>query len=391
MLAPIVTPNEPTEENWPRVVSRTQLVDLPVWTGTFSSECKDHRYYEVVEGTLHPEVEHCYFVARNEQGSAIVIQPYFFVDVDLVEGVNARVKALAKWARKRWPRFLRVRTLMVGCLAGEGHLAGDPRCQAMIVQQLLQHLPSEARKNEASLIVWKEFPARYRNVMRCLIDAGYSKLPSLPMTTLVIDYRNFNEYMTKALSRITRKSLRRTFRKTERAGSIKLSIVSDASPFVSELYPLYEQVYERSGHHFERLTPEYVCMLGRAMPDKVKFFIWRKDGHAVAFCMTNGDAIYDEYLGLDYSVALKLHLYHYTFRDIVSWAIAAGYKRYRSTALSYDPKLHLRSELDPLDLYVRHHSPYLNTLLRLILPWLEPARYDKILKRFANYRELWGE
>jgi predicted N-acyltransferase len=55
------------------------------------------------------------------------------------------------------------------------------------------------------------------------------------------------------------------------------------------------------------------------MPDKVRFFVWRRNGKAVAFgeCLVHGDTMFAEYLGLDYSVALKLHLYHYVFRDLV--------------------------------------------------------------------------
>jgi hypothetical protein len=106
--------------------------------------------------------------------------------------------------------------------------------------------------------------------------------------------------------------------------------------------------------------------------------------------MIEGDAIYAEYIGLDYSVALDLHLYHYAVRDMVSWAILQGYKWLRSSGLNYDPKLHLRHVLDPTDLYVRHTSPIINAILTRILPWLEPTRYDPVLKKFPNYRELWG-
>ena len=44
------------------------------------------------------------------------------------------------------------------------------------------------------------------------------------------------------------------------------------------------------------------------MPDKVRFFLWRQSGRVVAFtlCMIEGDAIYAEYIGLDYFVALDL-------------------------------------------------------------------------------------
>ena len=112
----------------------------------------------------------------------------------------------------------------------------------------------------------------------------------------------------------------------------------------------------------------------------------RRGGKAVAFgeCMVHGDTMFAEYLGLDYSVALKLHLYHYVFRDLVS------YKWFQSSGLNYDPKLHLRHRLKPIDLYVKHTSIIINMIMRMALPWLEPTRYDKTLKKFPNYSELWG-
>ena len=128
------------------------------------------------------------------------------------------------------------------------------------------------------------------------------------------------------------------------------------------------------------------------MGDRVRFFVWRQSGRIVAFatCIVHCEAIYAEYIGLDYEVALDLHLYHYVFRDMVSWAMANGYKSFRSSGLNYDPKLHLRHSLDPLDLYVRHTSVPINTLLKHILPAIEPTRYDGTLAKFRNYWELWG-
>ena len=101
--------------------------------------------------------------------------------------------------------------------------------------------------------------------------------------------------------------------------------------------------------------------------------------------------IYDDYLGLDYRVALDLHLYFYTFRDILSWALAQGLTRYRSSPLNYQPKLHLGCALFPLDLYVRHTNPILNKIFRPLLKLLEPTRHDPVLQRFRNAHELHGD
>jgi hypothetical protein len=106
--------------------------------------------------------------------------------------------------------------------------------------------------------------------------------------------------------------------------------------------------------------------------------------------MIEGDSVFAEYIGLDYAVALRLHLYHYAVRDMTAWAMVQGYKWLRSSGLNYDPKLHLRHELDPIDLYVRHTSWLANLALKRILPLIEPTRYDPVLRKFANYQELRG-
>ena len=128
------------------------------------------------------------------------------------------------------------------------------------------------------------------------------------------------------------------------------------------------------------------------MGDKVRFFLWRQGEKIIGFaaCMLHGNAIYAEFIGLDYTVALDLHIYHYAVRDMIRWSIANGYKWFHSSGLNYDPKLHLRHSLEPVDLYVLHTSRAINALTKHILPLIEPTRYDKTLKNFSNYHDLWA-
>jgi len=374
------------------IAKRHDLGKIPRWREAFADERKDHRYYELVEDTLHPEFEYRYFVFRDAKGDVRAIEPFFVLHQDLLVGASARFGSFIKALRRVWPSFMRLRTLMIGCVAGEGHLDGGEARGRLLAEQMASLLPAHARALDAPLIVLKEFPSKYRDVLDCLLDHNFSRIPSMPMTRLSIDYANFEEYVDQALSSRTRKDLRKKLRVAERAPGLTMSVVDDVTPIINEVYPLYLQVYERSDLRFEKLTEEYFCELGRRMRDKVRFFIWRQNGRIVAFayCMTHDDSIYAEYIGLDYGVALELHLYHYMFRDVVSWAIAHGYKWFRSSGLNYDPKLHLRQELDPIDLYVRHISPVANAVIKCVLPWLEPTRYEKTLPKFSNYHELWA-
>jgi len=211
----------------------------------------------------------------------------------------------------------------------------------------------------------------------------------MPMTRLALRYRDWDEYF-RTLSKATRKDLRRKFRKAERARKIEIEVTSDIAPYVDEIYPLYLQVHERSSLKFETLTKDYFRAIGQRMPERARFFIWRQSGKIVAFsfCLVCGDTIYDECIGLDYNVALDLHLYFYTLRDIISWSIQQGLKYYYSNPLNYEPKLHLRCELAPLDLYVMHTSALLNPIFRRIIKYLGPTRHDPFLRKFPNAHEL---
>ena len=374
------------------VASRQQLEQVPAWSRAFARHRKDRRYYEIVEDTIRQGFDYRYFVLEDKTGCVRGVQPFFILRQDLLQGSGPKLSGAANRIRRLFPRFLTMRTLMVGCAAGEGHLDHDGEHQSWIATQLHEALAPYARQVKAPMVVLKEFPSAYRQALAPFSSNGYTRVPSLPGIKLHLPYRNFEEYMAKALSKATRKDLRRKFRDTEDK-QITMEVMHDVTPVIDEVYPLYLQVFERSELRFEKLTKEYLCRLGREMPDKMRFFVWRQAGKAIAFsvCMVIGDEIHDEYVGLDYSVALDLHLYFMTFRDVLEWAMQNGYQWYYSTSMGYDPKLRLKCELHPYDLYVTHTTPPVNFILRRVLPLLEPTRSDQTLQKFPNYAEVWGE
>jgi predicted N-acyltransferase len=374
------------------VANRSGLASVPAWQSAFQSKRKDMRYYELVEDTVCPEFTYRYFLIQDESGRTRAVQPFFLLDQDLLAGLGPRWLAMAAKVRRFWPRFLKLHALMVGCAAGEAHLqSGSAAAQRRDAEILAANAVRIARQERASLLVLKEFPAEYRNALSCFLDRGFTRIPSMPMTRLNIAYDSFDDYVAKALNGRTRGRLRKKFSEAEQFGPIDLQIVTDASAVVDEIYPLYVQVYEKSSLHFEKLTKPFFREIGRRMPDKARFFLWRLNGKIVAFslCLLEGHTIYPEYLGLDYTVAIRLHLYFYATRDVIDWAIENGFTSLVSSGLGYAPKLQMRHVLEPLDLYVRHTSPFANAILKRLLPWLEPTHRDASLKQFSNYSQLW--
>ncbi len=373
-----------------KVLALAELRNCGAWKRALQNKCKDHRYYEIVQETLQCGFEHHYLLIEDHAGQVRAIQPVFFVRQNLVEGVRGKVRSIVGTIRKMFPRFLTMRVLMVGCGAGAGDLGvWDKDDEPFVAKALQSSLQTYARQNKASLVVFKDFPAIYRSALEVLYSSGYARIPSMPMTRLSLRYKNWDEYFG-TLSKATRKDLRRKFRKAERAPNIEMEVVTDVTPFIDEIYPLYLAVHERSALKFETLTKEYFRAIGQQMPERARFFIWRQNDKIVSFsfCLVCGDAIYDECIGLDYEVALDLHLYFYTLRDIISWALQQRLKYYYSNPLNYEPKLHLDCELVCLDLCVIHTNPLLNPIFCRLIKYLGPTRHDPILRKFPNAHEL---
>jgi hypothetical protein len=382
-----------TPRGWAAVADGIPPEDYETWVRCFEDKALDHRYYEIVCESLKDQFRHYYLLLKDGDGRTRAIQPFLVVSQDLMTGTPAVVRKPVEWVRKYIPGFLKLRMLMVGCSAGEGDLARDTESKGVkwTVEALRHSLRPIARKLRAMLIVFKDFPKVYRIELDALRSSGFTRVPSMPATRLDLDFEDFEGYLAKRVSHSMRKNLRRKFKKSEIGLPIEWKVVTDISPFVDEIYPLYLQTLARSQFRFEELSKIYFCELARRMPDRARFFIWRQNGRIIAFAsvLIHDGVLRDNYIGLDYSVALDYHLYFVTWRDTIIWALKNGIHTYHSAPLNYDPKYHFRMDLEPLDLYTLAAHMWLNPIFRLILPFLEPTRYDSTIQKFANAGELW--
>src|SRR5712671_6671017 len=177
------------------VVSPDELRQYEDWSHAFHDCCKDHRFYEIIEKTLANDFDYQYLILRDLPGKMRGIQPFFFVQQNLVEGIPGGPRRLVDSIRKKFPRFLTMRVLMVGCAAGEGHLgACSPEDEAWVAEALHASLHTIARRHKASLVVLKDFPAKYRATLGRFSSNGYTRVPSMPFTRLALHYADFEEY-----------------------------------------------------------------------------------------------------------------------------------------------------------------------------------------------------
>ena len=364
-----------------RVLMLEEARKLALWAQAFAGEAKDHSYYEIVDHSLGGQFEFRYLVLEGADGEARGVQPFFFAEQDITATAPSTVRRGVEYLRRIFPGFLRLKMLMAGCAAGEGRL-GAPTAEAKrdLVAAAAEAFPELARKHGARLIVWKDFGPADREPLR-LVKA--MRMASMPATSLELKFTSFEEFMAQHLGHATRKDLRRKFKAT-RDRPLELQVTECVHEVVEEVHDLYCQVLARSPLQFERLPKAFFLDLGERLPESARVFLWRHEGRLVAcsICLEHDGVLYDEYLGLDYRVALDWHLYFVTLRDVLGWAMERGLKSYRSTPLNYAPKRQLGFVLEPLDVYVTAPALLVRVLLSIFRRWIEPTRAEPVLRDF---------
>jgi len=365
------------------VFEHARDVPMEFWARGFSNTPKDFQYYELIEQTMGSAFEYRYLAVFDRTNRPVALQPLVLTTQDLaVSASEAIVRFVAK-LRTVWPRLWRSRMALAGCLVGEGE-TGAIEPVEVAIPLVAESLEKYARSQGIFLVGFKDFPTKMRSAFSCLSRWGYARIAGFPPLTLELNFASFDEYMAMQLSRATRKNLRRKFRAADDASPpLALEVWTDAEQIIDEIYPLYLAVAQTSAIRFEVFTREYFLEAGRCAPGKFRYFIWRQGGRAVAFsfCAIWNGTLYDNDIGLDYTVAYELNLYYVTFRDLLNWALANGLRRYASAPFNYDPKLRLRLQLQPVDVYVKHISPWLNPLIKVLALLFEPARTDPVLRR----------
>src|SRR4029077_6953138 len=163
-----------------RVVPLPELQNCDAWQRALHRKCKDYRYYEIVEETLECGFEHHYLMLEDVSGNVRAIQPVFFVRQNLVEGVPGKIRSIVDGILKVFPRFLTMRVLMVGCGAGTGDLGTcEEKDEPWVAKALLATTRTYARPNKPSLVVFKDFPEKYRSALEMLVSNSYARIPSM--------------------------------------------------------------------------------------------------------------------------------------------------------------------------------------------------------------------
>lgn len=363
-----------------KIIKRIEEVPEEEWCKVFPDILESYRFFKTIDES-HFEGFTLYYILVYRETEIVGAAPCFFMEYALDMTVQGPLKNLTTVIKKAFPNIFSLRVVLCGSPACEGRIGISDENKLKVLEAIVCALERIAKDKASSVIAFKDFSPDFTGILDHLLKDGFSKVPMYPSVEIDLRFKTFDEYL-KSLSRSSRKSLKKKFRKAARLAKIDCQITNDLGELLDTAYSLYQQIFSKSDIHFERYTKDFLKNISKNMPDEVRYFLWRIDGKLVAFnlCFVSKDVIIDEFLGLDYSLAYKYSLYFITFRDIITWCIENGIRKYESGAMAYETKRRLGHKFIPLYIYAKHLNRYINPFFKILCAILKPENFDDDLK-----------
>lgn len=305
--------------------------------------------------------------------------PAFQADFDLLLTADPPVRRLVQglgclFPTKLYSNLLRPRTLFVGTTVSEFALfpqvldaaalpeillnaMADKGCPFLIVKDIAQTAPFLSPAENAAA----------DRICQALSAAGFVLLEGQATAYIPIDFDSLDTFFGRFSA-----SRRADWRRKRKKGSaVRLQRIATGAPMfaepavVDEFYRLYENVYNKSYIHFDKLTrPFFASMLNDGESGGL-LFAYSKDDRWIGYslCFHRGDLLIDKYRGAEYPAFRENNLYYVSWFDMLQYAVDHAVKTAIFGWTSPEIKAYLGSSFS----FTRHAVYPANSLVRRLL------------------------
>ncbi|HNX91063.1 MAG TPA: GNAT family N-acetyltransferase [Candidatus Omnitrophota bacterium] len=371
-----------------RTIVTRKISDIPKehWNAVYPNVLEGYDFFRTLDESNIDQFAF-YYIIVYEQKKPVGAAPCFLLDYSLDTSINGPLRRISNAICKVMPRIFSIRAFVCGMPIGQGQI-GIAHDADKVVKVIMRRMEQMAKKNRASVIAFKDFDQAACAVLDPIQKEGFKKIEGLPTTILNVWFKDFEEYLN-TLSGGNRYDLRRKFKKVD--GKVKIDfeeVVRLEGEALKDVYKLYLDIVERHDMRFELLPIDFFINISKNMPQNSRYFLWRIDGKLVTFlfCFISKDLFLDYYVGLDYSVAHKYHLYFVKFRDMINWCIKHKIPKYEMGFTGYEPKRRLGFDFVPFYFYVKLRNSMLRPVFDLLCNFLKFENFDPVLKEVKKER-----
>lgn len=360
-----------------------KISDIPVgdWNRVFPDVLESYDFFRTLDDSDFSQFSF-YYIMVYKKNEPVGATACFSMDYSLDTSINGPLRRVTNSIKKIKPNIFSLKAFICGMPLGQGRI-GTVHNRDEVLKAILRKMDHIAKKNRAVIVAFKDFDKTYTGMLDPLQKSGFVKLDGLPTTELNVWFKNFEEYIN-TLSSANRYDLRRKFRRVDGHVDIRMEMMDALDEnSLRDVYRLYLDIIAKHDMGFELLPIEFFRNISVNMAGRTKFFLWRIDGKMIGFllCLVSKDMLIDYYVGLDYSVAYKYHVYFLKFRDILNWCIKHGIKKYEMGTTGYEPKRRLGFDFVPLYIYVRLRNRLLQPIFNPMCQLLKFENFDPSLKK----------
>ncbi|OGX27517.1 MAG: hypothetical protein A2879_02195 [Omnitrophica WOR_2 bacterium RIFCSPHIGHO2_01_FULL_49_10] len=364
-----------------KIVRKIEEIPAEDWDKVFPNVLESYDLFKTLDESDFGQFTF-YYIMVYDRKMPVGATACFLTDYSLDTSIRGPLKRITSSIKRRMPNIFSIKALVCGSPVGQGRIGIAGHADG-VINAILRCMEHIARKNRAAIVAFKDFDKTYTKILDPLQKDGFSRFDSLPVAELNVRFKDFEEYL-KTLSSATRYDLRRKFKKADDHVPVDLEITERLEDGVlQDVYGLYLDIVAKHDMGFELIPVDFFKNISNNMPDNTKFFLWRIDGKPVAFlfCLVSKDLLIDFYVGFDYSVAYRYHLYFIKFRDVLNWCIKHGITKYEMGTTGYEPKRRLNFDFEPLYIYAKLRNRMLRPIFNLICQFLKFENFDPDLKK----------
>jgi len=314
--------------------------------------------------SIYPKVPEGYYFLKTLDESNFDQYSFYYILVYNSEELVGIAPCFTK-IYKILANLLTIKALICGIPMGQGQIANPPY-SFDIVEAIVKRMEALALKLHSPIIAFKDFDQSYDDLFSPLLKDNFLKINGLPMTSLALDFIDFEDYL-KILSGATRHDLRRKLKKSASV-PIELDIIYELDEItLPEAYALYLNSLEQHGQRSQTVPQDFFRLISTNIPDRSRYFLFRINGKLAAFvfCLILDDVLIDYYLGFDYTLAHEYHLYFLKFKEIFEWGLKNGIKTYEMGQMGYEPKRRLKFNLVAVYSYIKSQNKFLQLFIKI--------------------------
>lgn len=360
--------------------STIQAIDRSAWNNCFADALEDWDYYVAVENAGIADFQWRY-LAIYENSTLVAVAPAFTTRYRLDTTVSGVGKRFTERLERYWPGILQLRLYAIGSPVAEQCHAGiashvPPEQRQALLDRLLNLARRDADSFGIGLLAVKDVPSKDEHWAISCRAAGLQAMPGLPTALLPVSFGSLEAYLG-SLEKSIRKDLRRMLRTPGPRIEWRRSI-DDVLPHIMRLY---EQTLNRSDLQFERLPADYFTAILEQLQDRAACVLYWVDERLVAFnlVLIDRQRLIDKLFAHDIEASREHNLCFHSWMTNVGYCIQHKIPMYECGQVGYAGKRHLGCSFTGNTLFFRHRNRLLNTLLKVLKPFVRPDRSDPAL------------